>query len=399
MKILLLGIGLQGKAALYDLVNSIDVSEIIAADFEIDSLKQYVKSKNYENIQCEFLDATKKQNISDLMSLKPDVVLDLLPVRCIDNVVESAVENRIHFINTNTTTQKMKDLAEEARKRNISILPEFGLDPGIDLILIGEAIRKMTNITGIQWYGAGIPEFEAADNPLKYKVTWTFEGVLRTYYRPARLIKNNKIIEIKENELFNPENIHEVVIEEIGTFEAFPNGDAFSFLDSFGITNTQSTEFRMIQDLGRYTLRWPGHCEFWKKIVDLHLLDTEPITLDGIEVDRIKFLSKIIEPYILLKPNERDVIILRIEVFGTKNEKKYKAVYQVIDKRDLETGFTAMNRTVGFTVSIGAQFIAKNIISKKGLLSPVNDIPFDLFEKELNLRGINFYSELNEMAD
>ena len=399
MKILLLGIGLQGKAALYDLVHSDNVSEIIAADYKIDLLNKYVKSKQYEKIQCEFLDANKKQSIDDLVSLQPDVVIDLLPVSFIDNVVVSAVEHGIHFVNTNTTTQKMRDLSEEARKKNIVILPEFGLDPGIDLILIGEAIRKMKRIEEIKWYGAGIPEFEATDNPLKYKVTWTFEGVLRTYFRPARLIENSKIVEIKENEIFNKENIHEVEIEEIGALEAFPNGDALIFLDSFGITNTQSAEFRMIQNLGRYTLRWPGHCDFWKKIVDLHLLDSDSIKFNGVEVDKVKFLSKVIEPHIQLKPNERDVIIIRIEVVGTKNEKKYRAVYQVIDKRDLETGFTAMNRTVGFTASIGAQFIAKNIISKKGLLSPVNDIPFDPFEKELNLRGISFFSEFNEIVD
>jgi hypothetical protein len=58
-----------------------------------------------------------------------------------------------------------------------------------------------------------------------------------------------------------------------------------------------------------------------------------------------------------------------------------------------------MNRTVGFTASIGAKFLASNKIQNRGLLSPVNDIPFDLFEKELNLRGVNFYSEINEIAD
>jgi saccharopine dehydrogenase-like NADP-dependent oxidoreductase len=399
MKILLLGTGLQGKAALYDLVHSDDISEIIAADYEINHLKQYVKSKQYEKIQCEFLDARRKQSIDDLISLQPDVVIDLLPVSCIDDIVTSAVEYGVHFVNTNTTTQKMRDLSEEAKKKNIAILPEFGLDPGIDLVLIGEAIRKMKNIEEIKWYGAGIPEFEAADNPLRYKVTWTFEGVLSTYFRPAKLIINGEIVEIKENELFNPENVHDVDVEEIGILQAFPNGDVFNFLNAFGISDIQSSEFKMIQNLGRYTLRWPGHCEFWKKLVDLHFLDNEPIQLNGVDVDRIKFLSKIIEPHIQLKPNERDIIILRIEVIGSINEKRNRAVYQVIDKRDLETGFTAMNRTVGFTASIGAQFIAKNKISNRGLLSPVNDIPFDLFEKELNLRGVNFYSEFNELSD
>ena len=40
---------------------------------------------------------------------------------------------------------------------------------------------------------------------------------------------------------------------------------------------------------------------------------------------------------------------------------------QVIDRRDLETGLTAMNRTVGFTASIGAQMLGVGSIAKRGL--------------------------------
>ena len=39
MKVLLLGVGMQGKAALADLVRSADVSEVVAADREIDALQ------------------------------------------------------------------------------------------------------------------------------------------------------------------------------------------------------------------------------------------------------------------------------------------------------------------------------------------------------------------------
>ena len=45
MKVLLLGVGLQGNAALYDLAQSKDVKEIIAADIDLKSLKKLVNQK------------------------------------------------------------------------------------------------------------------------------------------------------------------------------------------------------------------------------------------------------------------------------------------------------------------------------------------------------------------
>jgi saccharopine dehydrogenase-like NADP-dependent oxidoreductase len=60
----------------------------------------------------------------------------------------------------------------------------------------------------------------------------------------------------------------------------------------------------------------------------------------------------------------------------------------VIDLRDLASGLLAMNRTVGYTASIGAQMILRGDIEKRGLLSPLTDIPTDVFFTELRQRGI-----------
>ena len=280
--------------------------------------------------------------------------------------------------------------------KGITLLPEFGLDPGIDLVLLGEAYREMDEIEEIMMYGAGIPELEAADNFMKYKETWTFEGVVRSYYRPAKLIENGKIMTIKENELFNPENLHEISVEGIGDLEAFPNGDAVQFLEVLGIKDLQSLEFRR---MGRYTMRWSGHCDFWKRLIDLHLLDDEPVFIDDVAIDRKEYLAKVIKPHIQLKQNQRDIAIVRVEILGKKEGEKIKAIYQVLDKRDLKTGFTGMNRTVGYTASIGAQLIGKNKISKRGLLSPVSDIPFKLLMDKLKEKGIEVSVEYKSVSN
>jgi lysine 6-dehydrogenase len=129
-------------------------------------------------------------------------------------------------------------------------------------------------------------------------------------------------------------------------------------------------------------------------MVDLHLLDDEPVMVDGVIVDRKRFLAAAIEPHIQYRDDERDVVVVRVDVKGREGGEKKRAVYQVIDRRDLETGFTAMSRTVGYTTSIGALMIGTGKITKRGVLSPINDIPYGPFAQELGKRGIRITSEL-----
>jgi saccharopine dehydrogenase-like NADP-dependent oxidoreductase len=129
-------------------------------------------------------------------------------------------------------------------------------------------------------------------------------------------------------------------------------------------------------------------------MVDLHLLDNELVMVNGVAVDRKRFLAAAIEPHIQYRDNERDVVVVRVDVKGKQGREKKRAIYQVIDRRDLETGFTAMSRTVGYTTSIGALMIGTGKITKRGVLSPINDIPYEPFAQELRKRGIRITSEL-----
>jgi len=389
VKVLLLGVGMQGKAALHDLAHSERVTEIVAADRELAALRDHVQSQPYGGrVRCEHVDAADPETVHRLMGQRPDVAVDLLPVPLHRDVTVAAVEHGVHLVNSSYTTPEIRALAPEARTRGIRILPEFGMDPGIDLVLLGEAVRSLDEIGEIVTYGAGFPGPAAADNPLKYKVTWAFEGVLRSYRRAARLIRDGRIVEIGDTEIFRPENLHEIEIEDVGRLEAFPNGDVIPYVDLLGLGPSA------LRNMGRYVLRWPGHGALWKTLVDLHLLDDEPVMVDGVAVDRRRFLADAIGPHIRYGARERDVVVVRVEVRGRKGGKEAHAVYQVTDRRDLETGYTAMSRTVGYTASIGAQMIGAGRIAKCGVLSPVNDIPFGLFAEELTKREIRITSRI-----
>lgn len=383
MKMLLLGVGMQGKAALHDLVLSEEVEHIIAADLDLEALKAYVSQQGYgDKVQCEYLDVTDENVLNTLMASGADVVLDLMPNVFMGKVAKAAVAHGVHLVNASYARPELKALADEAKEKGLIMLPEFGLDPGIDLVLLGEAVRGLDEVLEIRSYGAGVPELEAADNPLKYKISWTFEGVLKAYYRAGRIIRDGKVEDIGEDEMFLPENVHLVEIEGVGEMEAFPNGDALKYAEPLGLDIDQLTT------LGRYTMRWPGHAVFWKKMVDLHLLDDDPVILDGVKIDRKRFLAAAMEPYLQYNEGERDLAILRVDVVGVKDGRPKRLVYDVIDRRDLVTGFTAMSRTVGFTVSIGAQWIASGKLNQAGLLSPEKDVPYKMLESELKKRGV-----------
>lgn len=389
MNILLLGVGMQGKAALHDLYQNPAVTGIVAADKELDQLQHHVRRQNYgDKVQVAFADTEAPPSLQKLLAAKPTVVIDLTPSRFSPLVAREALRAHVHLVNTVYVLPAMKKLAAEVEAAGLTFLPEFGMDPGIDLVLLSRAVSLFDSVETIDSYGAGIPEAAAADNALKYKVTWTFEGVLRAYMRGGRLIHNGRIVTIKENEMFNPDNIHEIKIPGLGTFEAYANGDSLPYAEMLGIAPEK------LQRLGRYSFRWPGHCEFWKKLVDLHLLDDEPLTIDGVNVNRRRFLAAAIEPYIRLGEKERDMAIIRVEVSGIKNGKKKRVVLQIVDRRDLSTGFTAMSRTVGYTASIGAQLIGSGQIAIRGLLSPLRDIPYEIFKQKLAKRNITISEEI-----
>ena len=387
MRILLLGVGMQGKVALYDLARSIEVTEVVAADREVDALRAHISDMGYgSKVRPEILNAADPGSIDRLLAQRPDVVVDLLPVPFSDVVAEAAVARGVHLVNTIYTSPALRRLAAQAQAKGITLLPEFGLDPGIDLAMLGQAVAEVDQIEGIISYGSGIPEPKAADNPLKYKITWTFGGVLESYRRDARLIRDGQLLEIDGRRVLDPEHMHKIDIEGVGQLEAFPNGDALPYADLLGL------EALTLDDMGRYTLRWPGHGRFWRAIVDLGLLEDEPVMVDGVEVNRKRFLAAALAPRLQLGPAERDIVILRVEVLGRKDGRRARAVYQLIDRRDLETGQTAMSRTVGFTASIGAQLIGRGAITKRGLLSPVADVPYNLLVEELAKRDIQITS-------
>jgi len=399
-RVVQLGYGMQGKACLLDLMKAKGVDEIVVTDcypgFEAD-----VAALGDPRVKAVKVDASKRDELVFVMS-GADVVVELLPGLFALPVARLAAELGVNLVSAmylanpgeqdpvkrEANQKELARIAAAMKAKGKTILEEFGMDPGIDLVLGRKCLDGLDEVQAFHSYGAGFPEKESSNNPIHYKFTWSVIGVMRSYLRPAVVLKEGREVEVRADEMFSPSNTHILDLPEMGgPLECFPNGDSSHFARAFGIRET-------VKDMGRYICRWPGHAAYWEIMAKCGFLSDEPIRVGNCDVAPTAFCAALLgsQEQFFYGKGERDVALVRTDARGLKDGKPWRVVCQVIDKRDLETGLTSMQRTVGFPASIGAQMILDGRLDKKGIVSP-SEVPFEAFMKELGDRGITWTRE------
>lgn len=400
-KLLILGMGLQGKGALHETLLTGYFDEITVADYgsKFDALKDYYLSLGVKPVS---VNAANLDEVREIIK-NQDVVIELLPIDFAVNVGKIAAESGINLVNSmyyigqSMTDPKkfaegkkhINEISEIARSNNCTLVTACGMDPGLDLIMGADILKQLDEIDTFYSYGAGFPKPEFADNPLKYKFTWSPKSTLISYNRNIKRIIDGNVVDVPAEKLFAPENIHILKDKKLGyEIEAYSAGNSENFAEMFNIKGK-------VKNMDRFSCRLTGHCEFWDKVLNCGFLDNEPVEVGGMKITPIDFVSELLKlnPKFQFKDNEQDVAYIRVEASGKKNGRAKKLCYTIIDYRDLETGLTAMQRTVGYTVSIVARMLDEGKISQKGLLLPM-DIPLSLIEPELAKRNIIIHKDI-----
>lgn len=381
MKIAVLGgLGMQGKAALLDLAHSDQVREIVCADVNFKDWDKLAAITDVAKIKPVKLDGSSREAIITLLNQGIDAAIDLLPLPLMTNAFEAALETKVPLVSTNYG-KPIRHLNEPAKAAGISLMPECGLDPGIDLVICGHFVRRFDRLWVLNSYCGGIPEKKACTNPLNYKISWNFDMVLRSQKRPSVFIHKGRRLEVPAEEQHETEMIHTIRVPGLGEMEAVPNGDAVFYTDLLGITSD-------IREAGRYALRWPGWCAFWRPLKRLGLLSDDPIPGLDSAITPHQFMVNLLEPRLQYQDGEKDIVAMYNVFSGMKDNLPQTVKTSLVIERDLNSGLYGMSLGVGFPASIVAQMIASGEISRKGVLNPALDIPYAPFMAALAERGI-----------
>ena len=380
MKVLVLGgCGIQGRAALYELSRNPMIEQVMSADIQPDLIHSF-DFLDTAKIQSIRLNAGDSNALTSIMEDSFDVVLDFLPPQYIRTVAQAAIARGVHLVNTNYA-HDLLDLDPAAKGKNIAILPECGLDPGIDLILYHHSLQYFDEVSRLDSYCGGIPEKSACDNPLNYKISWNMQAVLKSQVREAKLIADREVVRIPSEDQHENRFVHTIEWPGLGTLEAIPNGDAVHYANLLYIREH-------LTDSGRYSLRWPGWCSFWHPMKKLGFLGDRPIRGLSREVSPLEMVAKLLEPQLQYKKDEKDLCVMLNEVEGLRKGQRQLMTCSLFIQRDLETGLMAMSMGVAYPACIAAEMIVNGEITARGVLSPAKDIPSDLFLARLRERGI-----------
>jgi lysine 6-dehydrogenase len=264
--------------------------------------------------------------------------------------------------------------SSEAEKAGIAVIPDCGQVPGMGTSLITYCMSKLDSTEEVMMWDGGNPADPKP--PFNYILTFNIAGLTNEYYGVAHFIREGRRVEVPT---FLPEDYETIELPDpIGEMEAFVAG---------GGTSTMPWTFEgKLETLWNKTLRWPGHFVQWKAYMDAGLLEEQAIEVDGSSVSPRQVLHALMEPKIKAKPGERDFVVVRVLARGTKNGKRSQVLVELIDRYDLDTGFTAMERTTGWDASIKAIMCAQGH-TPRGVHPAELAVPPGLYVEELRRRG------------
>jgi lysine 6-dehydrogenase len=172
----------------------------------------------------------------------------------------------------------------------------------------------------------------------------------------------------------------------IGKLEAFVTG---------GGTSTMPWTFHgKLRTLQNLTLRYPGHYRQLRAFLDLGLWDLQPLRVGEVQVVPRQVFHALFEPKVTF-PGEKDIVLIRIKALGSKDGHPAQALVELVDRYDEATGFTAMERTTGWSAAIVAEMMARGD-TPRGAGTVETFVPPAAFVAELHRRGFNLTALVTE---
>ena len=329
-------------------------------------------------------DASEARALDPLVA-DADLVVSLLPYTFHVAVAELALHHRVPLVTTSYVSPGMRALDAKARAAGVVLLNEVGLDPGIDhmsaMRLIDRARAEGARVLSFTSCCGGLPAPEAAEEPWRYKFSWSPRGVLLAWMQPARFREGGRVVEVEAGAL--GEHVRPYDVEGLGRFEVYPNRDSLQYAETYGLGDAET--------ILRGTIRYPGWAETLGALASLGWLDAterrwhehatwagfpsgfvpsrgavrERLEWAGLLSDApigraqgapLDVLAERLAQRLAYREGERDMVLLRHELIVRRNEGDERWVSTLVAYGE-PGGDSAMARTVALPAAIAGELV------------------------------------------
>jgi alpha-aminoadipic semialdehyde synthase len=208
-----------------------------------------------DSSKSSFIKFKVPEDLSKLPLIMKDanLAISLLPATLHLPIAEEAVAQQKHLVTSSYVSPGMAALSAKAAAAGVILMNEAGLDPGIDHMLIMKAIdhihRQGGKVEELVSLCGGLPDPVAADNPLRYKFSWSPRGVLSAAGNEATYLSRGEVIRVPGDKLL----LAAVPSPRFPTMrlEALPNRNSLLYKELYNIPEAHS--------VCRGTLRYEGN--------------------------------------------------------------------------------------------------------------------------------------------
>jgi len=244
-RILIMGAGKIGSLIATLLSHSNDY-QIYLADIHIDTeylQRLFSKAPHLELIK---LDAKNPTEADAFLRKNPvDSVISSLPYFCNTAIAELAKKFNLNYFDLTEDTETARIITELSQNAKTAFVPQCGLAPGFISIIANELMGHFPILDTVKMRVGALPV--NISNALQYSLTWSTDGLINEYGNVCQAIINGE-----EVSLMPLDDLEEIEIDGLA-YEAFNT--------SGGIGTLANSYKNKINTINYKTIRYPGHCE------------------------------------------------------------------------------------------------------------------------------------------
>jgi alpha-aminoadipic semialdehyde synthase len=438
-KVLLLGAGRVSKSLVDLLGRSGDKIITVAADTEVEARDVASVAEKGRHVSLDVQNDLHR--LSELIQ-GSDMVISLLPAPMHPPVAEECIIHKKDFVTASYESEAMRAMNDRAREAGIMILNEVGLDPGLDhmsaMKIIDDIKSRGGSVTCFSSVCGGLPAPEAANNPLKYKFSWSPKGVISASQNDARYRWEGNVIQVRGQELLQAATPFVDNWPDL-QLECLPNRDSLQYEKVYSIEGADtifrgtlryggfSSLFNVFRNMGLFDATIIQNSS-WEDVIDLLRnkrggsvsVDDFVQACAGEDIDEarraietlewlgilgddtvlnsrsvVDAFCDVLESKLQYEQDERDMVAMhhRIEAsFDDGSVEHHSSSLQVFG----DAKMSAMAKTVGYTTAAAADLILSGSLrGERGLLLPTVRNIYEPILTAVDLEGISFEESVN----
>ena len=295
-QVLVLGAGTIGSLITCMLAQSGDY-KIHLCDIDVEAACKQLPT--LANIETSHLDAKNPDELNAFIKLlRFDAIISCLPYYCNQVVAGISAAHDLHYFDLTEDVEVAHHVRKISEGKSCAFVPQCGLAPGFISIVANTLMEHFDKVETVKMRVGALPI--NPNNALKYSLTWSTDGLINEYGNICYGIENGTLTTLLPLEGYETISVDGLLYEAFNT--------------SGGLGTLAETSAGKVKTMNYKTLRYPGHCEQIRLLMNDLKLNEDRATL-----------KKILEQAV--PKTMQDVVLIYVSVTGIQKNELFEKNY------------------------------------------------------------------------